>query len=431
MHEQQPYPGFPSYLNGAGGRSLRRPILIGAIAFVGIAIVAAAVYFVAFANASEEAVAEPSPTEEEPLASSLPSATPTPEPTATATPTPEPTTTATPQPLISQPRPSPTPTARSQPMDDRVIVFTLADMPDFFFDLSDQYSSLPGWDRPFVFGTQDGTQTVAAHTRRLGSVEEEKAFDAALQAPEQLTTDLINSLKMPFTELYVTGPHEERNYPTQTLHGTTLIEGRRIAMDAVAFRLDTSGALVVSLYHTEVVQPETSAVAYADLMAKRLGYNEFRPLLRGPYQLPQVPEEFFAVFDLQTFPKGFSRIETFPEGVPMFGAGRSANRAAFVRDSPYELVVTVGYEGQTRLIKDIWGASGQLLFEPHQVVETERIGDDSITVLLITEGMRFEATVFRFGEVEYVLAVQTEGRVPTRSSRSLARLLADALLRGG
>lgn len=174
------------------------------------------------------------------------------------------------------------------------------------------------------------------------------------------------------------------------------------------------------LIRSPVLQIEAAA-AYADLMVERLGYDEFRPLLRGPYQLPQVPEEFFPVYD----------IRNFPEGVPVFGAGRPTNRAAFARESPYELVAAVGYEGETRLIKDIRGASGQLLFEPHQVVETERIGDDSITVLLVTEGMRFEATVFRAGEVEYVLAVQTEGRAPTRSSRNLARQLADVVLRDG
>ena len=430
MQEPQPYPGFPSHLNGASARSFRRPILIGAIAFVLIVIVAAAVYFVAFADASEQPVAEPTPPEVAEFTAVMPSPTATVEPTASATPTPQPTATATPQPLISPPRPSPTPTPRPVLIDDRVVVFTLADMPDFFFDLSAQHLSLPGWERPFVFGTQDATQTVAAHTRRLVSIEDEQAFDDALKAPDQLTTDLMNSLKMPFTELYVTGPLEDRRYPSQTLHGTTLIEGRRVTMDAVAFRVERSGALIVSIYDSEFVQPDTPVAAYADLMAERLGYDEFRPLLRGPYQLPQVPEEFSPVYALRNLPKGFARIDTFPEGVPMFGAGRPTNRAAFVREAPYELVATVGYEGETRLIKDIRGASGQMLFEPHQVVETERIGDDSITVLLVTEEMRFEVTVFRANEVEYVLAVQTEGRVPTRSSRNLARQLADALLTG-
>ena len=429
MQAQQPYPGFPSYLNGPGGRSLRRPIVIGAIAFVAAALLAAAVYFVAFADTSDAGGDEPMHVEEAPLVAIMPSPTPTSELTATHTLTPEPTASATPQPLISPPLPSPTPTVRPLPMDDRVIVFTLADMPDLFFDLSDQYSSLPGWDRPFVFGTQDATQTVAAHTRRLGSEEDERAFDEALRVPDRLSADLMNSLKMPFTELYVTGPLDEESYPSQTLHGTTLIEGRRMVMDAVAFRVERSGALIVSIYDAEAVQSETSVATYAGIMAERLGYDAFRPLLRGPYQLPRVPDEFFAVYDLQNFPEGFARVEIFPEGVPMFSAGGPANRAAFVRESPYELVATVGYEGETRLIKDIRGASGQLLFEPHQVLETEPIGDDSITVLLVTEEMRFEVTVFRAGEVEYVLAVQTEGRAPTRSSRTLARQLADAILR--
>ena len=89
----------------------------------------------------------------------------------------------------------------------------------------------------------------------------------------------------------------------------------------------------------------------------------------------------------------------------------------------------VGHPRSRGLLKEIKGASDQPLLDPHQIVETERIGDDSITALLVTDEMRFEVTVFRAGDVEYALAVQTEGRAPIRSSRNLARQLADAILR--
>ena len=430
MTAQQPYPGFPSYLNSPRRFSLRSPLVIAAAAIV-LIIAAVAVYFVAFASASDETVpADARPPANEELAAALPTPTETPEPTATNTPTPEPTAYPTPLPLFSPSQPASTPTPRARPEDDRIIVFTLADMPNGFLEVSDMRQNLPNWDRPFFFENADTSQIVAAHTIRLASEEDERAFDEMLAAPGTLTDALVNNLRKPFTELYVTGPLD-KSYPSQTIHGATMIEGQRIVLDAVAFRIDRAGGMVATVYSEETGKPARLAPDYAEIMAERLGYKRFNPLLRGPYELPKVSENFFPAFTLRSFSQEYSRIESIPENVPMFVAGTPSRNVAFARESPYELVIALGYPVQDSLIREIRNAASQPLFEPHQVVESERIGDDSITVTLVTEETRFEVTLFRLAEYEYLMAVQTNGSDPYHYSRHLARRMRDAIVTGG